>query len=232
MANETAPSSQDDYALLPKRIDNTPRPWWQVFIESSGGAALITVLIGGIIGGAITFFFNRWEKERDEQRLNREAQASRDRLSYEKLLEKKLELARSAFEIAGQSVANTENLLTLHEPGFNFCSTAGVERQIRNEYNDADTAWRRKRPSLGLLLSYYNSNGREVAEKWNKADVTLTGYMNCGSTLDGLLFAQCATKGAPQNKRKTRPCAAERIAVDDALSDLQQALSLSLASQH
>jgi hypothetical protein len=210
------------------------KPWWQVFLESAGGAALITVLIGGIMGGGITLLFSHWEKERDQVRLSSEAAAAREKLSYERLFDKRLGLAKHVFDIEGQSVSRTENLLRLLTPGFTFCSTTGQERHFRNDYNEADTTWREQRKVIGLSISYYNPGDKTVSLAWTSADQALTEYMECASGLSSQRYDQLCMKhqALQEQDRPDLSCTSQRQAVDRTFNDLQRALGANLGNSH
>ncbi len=54
-----------------KKEESRSKPRWQIFLESTGGAAFITVLIGGLIAGIvgqwITNEYQKGMKERETQ---------------------------------------------------------------------------------------------------------------------------------------------------------------------
>ena len=50
--------------LRDKARGDNPKPAWQRFLETTGGAALITVLIGGIMGSIITGLIQQGSKQR------------------------------------------------------------------------------------------------------------------------------------------------------------------------
>src|SRR6185503_4847747 len=74
------------------------KPVWQRFLETTGGTALITVLIGGIMGSIITGMIQISAKNREAQQARLTARNSQAQVSYKEYLDKELEIVNRAFD--------------------------------------------------------------------------------------------------------------------------------------
>ena len=198
------------------------KPSWQRFLESSGGTALITVVLGGIVGSIITAmvqvglkdreFHQAWLKTREEQAL----------ATYRQYSEGQLSTVTRTYEVIGRMIVASENLIALSEPAFDVSSIREADRPrvqkqrdtIRHDYNASDAEWRKNRAVLGLLLTYYHRNDPNVTRSWR-------GVQEAGDA-----FAACARKWsldhiAPEDTRTA--CATEEKALYGALDALNAA---------
>lgn len=152
------------------------KPRWQRFLESTGGAALITVLVGGLFGKWISDAF---EKSRAEN--------ERSYLAHKEYLEQRLATINPALELIGNSVAAGEDLITLTRPDFDPNQFLGPEREatlanrreIRAAYNQADSVWRREKGRIGYLLAYYHPGVPGVTSAWGDLERAVTGFLDC-----------------------------------------------------
>jgi hypothetical protein len=178
--------------LLKKRLgasETSPpaKPSWLRFLESSGGTALITVLIGGIMGTIITSAFQNRSKEREFQRSWMEARGNQSLVAYGEYLKGEQANVRSAFELIGSSIAASENLVTLTESDFDLTRYQGQDREIvklqrqktRDDFTKKDEEWRDQRQALGFLMRYYHPNSPDVSSAWEQVQSGVSALMGC-----------------------------------------------------
>ena len=152
------------------------KPAWQRLLESTGGTALITVLIGGVAGQWITATFQEKNKEREMSLA-----------AYSDYVKQEQDIVKRAYELIGTCVAATDDLMVLPQPAFNLDSREGGEKKklegqredIRSRYNDCDLKWRRDRETLGLLMAYFHHGQMEVTAAWRSAEDNVSHYMDC-----------------------------------------------------
>lgn len=194
------------------------KPAWQRFLESAGGAALVTVLLGGLLGNWIAGAL-------EERRAGNE----RRYLTHEKYLEQRLATIRPTLERIGHTVAAAEDLITITRPDFDPESyaegpgrdaTLAKRQEIREAYNEADSEWRREKENLGYLLAYYHPGGSGVAGAWGRLEAAVTGFVDCARTW-WVENAREPTEGAAS------ACDRERTAVDRAMKELIGVLEVS-----
>jgi len=158
------------------------KPWWQRFLESTGGAAMITVLIGGLLGQLITWSVQKGLKEREFQEAWMKARGDQALVTYKDYLNQEQEIVRRVYEIVGSCISVSEDLIDLTKLEFAPGKSIGVEKQrnsIRERYNTIDAQWRGEREKLGLLMSYYHRGRPEVAAAWRDLQDSVTKYNEC-----------------------------------------------------
>src|SRR4029077_7388114 len=95
----SAPLSSSDEK---KPVAADHKPGWKRFLESSGGAALITVVLGTLGGAVITNLIQSYM-----QRQQARQQGIAEYIKGEH------DTVKAVFELVGQSIAAAENLSTL-----------------------------------------------------------------------------------------------------------------------
>jgi hypothetical protein len=188
------------------------KPRWQRFLESTGGAALVTTLVGGLVGAYITGLVQRGTKER-ELRLT----------AFREYADGELRVVQRVWEQIGVMVSASENLLVLTEPAFDRDRFAGEQRDavmeqrkvLRDAFNEADRDWRRNRETLGFLLGYYHHGHSSLEPTWRKTQAAVDGFVACAR--DRYLADDQAASDDPS-------CEASRRKLDDELTSLNRAL--------
>jgi len=198
-----------DDELLLKTVENVyerinkhdDKPKWRIFIESSGGAALITVILGGIIGGLLTAAYQA--RQVDLQRI---------RSTEQQIAQLRLEAVRKAFDLIFATVGSAEDLIELSSENLKGAPKA-QRNDIRKAYNTADSNWRKGRAAVGLPLPYYARDFRATTTAWAKASKSVTDYSDCAGRW--VVAHPFYTEGLGA------ACVEERKRVDDSVSALQ-----------
>lgn len=188
------------------------KPRWQRFLESTGGAALVTTLVGGLVGAYITGLVQRGTRER-ELRL----------AAFREYADGELRVVQRVWEQIGVMVSASQNLLVLTEPAFDAGHFAGEQRdavleqrkRLRDEFNEADREWRRNRETLGFLLGYYHHGDSSLEPTWRKTQAAVDGFVSCAR--DRYLAHDQAASDDPS-------CEASRRKLDRELGSLNRSL--------
>jgi hypothetical protein len=152
-------------------------PSWIIeLLGTTGGAALVTVVLGGIVGTIIT---SQWQDQLRKRELSLAA--------YADYVKQEQEITKRAYELIGAGIAASDDLLTLTEAAFDLNRYDGDERKkvasqresIRENFNTEDKKWRAERETLGLLMGYYHHGQTEVISSWQHAQDSVTGYFDC-----------------------------------------------------
>jgi len=157
------------------------RPRWQRFLESSGGTAVITVLLGGLLGQWINWSVQKGLKDREFQQQWMKARGDQALASYNQYLNQENEIVQKIYNLIGSCISASADLIILTSPEFAPGSHTGIEAQrtaIRDKYIETDSRWRSEREKLGLLMSYYHHGQPEVAKAWDEAQEAVTDYMD------------------------------------------------------
>lgn len=169
----------------PPRQEREAKPKWLSFMESPGAVALITVVLGGILGGAITAMFQMYQKDREFQRSQLKAQGEIALATSKEYRDKQLEIVGQAFDLLGRCITVSDNLIYLTNPVFDpaeYEDSLGVTNQrlaMLKAYNNCANEWREKSEKLKLLMSYYHHGRSEVVQSWQNVQDSATVYMKC-----------------------------------------------------
>ena len=172
-----------------RRADKpSSKPWWLRMLETPGGAALITVLIGGLLGGWISSIIQSGAKDREFQQAWLKARGDQAMLAYKDFVEKRSNLITELYGRVGSSVSASEDLINLSRKDFIVDSTLEPEvKEARRKYRDSirdrfelvEADWRKDRDRFGLLIDFYHPDQKPLVEAWGTVTESLTGYMRC-----------------------------------------------------
>lgn len=165
------------------------KPRWQRFLESTGGTAMVTVIIGGIFGAVISGIIQAGLKERDYQQTRLKSLGDQALISHKEYLDKQQDIVKRIYEKIGTSISAAEDMITITRREYNPTSKQGVEKERQKKFNDSvienfnlkDKEWRSERDVLGLLVNYYHPKQSEVNAAWNKVKHAVTTQMTCAS---------------------------------------------------
>jgi hypothetical protein len=204
-----------------------PKPAWQRFLETTGGAALITVLIGGIMGSIITGLIQLGAKDREAQQARLTARSNQAQVAYKEYLDKELEIVNRAFELVGSCISASEDVVLMttssdYDPSQykDRQSKKDIEEQLLkaiDKYNEIDQKWKSEQYKLGLLMSYYHHGKPEVGIAWQGVQDAVSAQLKC---TDDLYKAELNNSSTDQYKK----CEGEKKRVLEGLNQLTKAL--------
>lgn len=196
-----------------------PRPsksWKELIFETTGGVALITVLLGGIAGGAITTLLQYLQKENETEHAEQQARLQRETATRERTEQMGLDAARDLFGLMYEAVSSSEDVLQLSTEAFAARNLLHQRDDIRTRYNKADQNWRSQHNVKGLMFVYYNRSVPPLLEAWGKADEAVTGYLDCsGDWVEAHPF---------YTQELGAGCSDERKKVDESFATLERTL--------
>lgn len=167
--------------------DSGEKPWWQKILESTGGTAIITVVIGGILGQMISCSIQKDLKEREFQQGQQQAANAQALIAYKEYIEQEKDTVKHAYELVGKGITSSEDLISLTSEQFSVDKFTGKDEDtiknqrklVREQYNTVDKMWRSEGIQLGLLMSYYHNGSPEVLTSWQNVQTSMTNYMTC-----------------------------------------------------
>jgi len=168
-------------ASTPKQ---TPRPRWQVILESTGGTALITVIVGGIVAGTV----GQYLTYRYQQSLRQREVAT---ATYEAYLKRADETITHSFSLIGQVMSASDDMIRLAYPIWNPerypLSTRpriiADRTKLIEGFREARHSWAKERDQQTLLLQFHHNADPEVAKTWNNLQNSVTAYSDCANQL-------------------------------------------------
>ena len=158
------------------------KPKWQRFLESSGGTALVTVILGGVLGQILAWSIQSGLKDREFQEAWMKARGDQALVSYKEYTAQEQELMKSTYELIGSCISASEDLIILTTPEFAQDSFEGAvvqRRSLRENYNKIEVRWRSDKEKIGLLMGYYHPNQSKVASAWYNTQDSVSNYMDC-----------------------------------------------------
>lgn len=158
------------------------KPGWQRFLETSGGTALITVLLGGMLGQLITWSFQQNQKEREFQQKWMEARGAQALVSYKEYLDKEQELMRRAYDLIGNCVTASDNVIELKDAPEATNPKGVAQREALIEgFNKASVEWDAESEKLELLISYYHKGQKDLMKDWRALREGVSDYRSCAA---------------------------------------------------
>jgi hypothetical protein len=149
--------------------------WLQV-LNSSTIAALVTVILGTVLGSFLSSSIQEKSKRNDTQLA-----------AYKEYLERERQVVQRVFQSIGSLEAASENLIASTGNDFDTTHSSGKEkergealkRQFLQEYNTADTDWHKQEPQLGLELDLEHQNDPAVISAWQSVSLEMTRFSDC-----------------------------------------------------
>ena len=179
---EPPPPAADGPGGSPK--EDKPKPAWQRFLETSGGTALITVLVGGMFGQFITWTFQEKAKEREFQQEWMKSRGDQALLSYKEYLDGEQELMKHAYELVGNNVAASEDLIEITGEEYAASDNPKTKQQMletQKRYNAVNAQWRVEDKKLEMLMGYYHQGLPRMRGDWRELSGALSAYNECAS---------------------------------------------------
>ena len=147
----------------------------------------MTVLVGGILGSLINSWVQDQLKTRETNLAVVKARGDQALVAYKEHLEQEQGIVKHAYELIGNCIAASEDLLVI--TGSNFddenidpSSTKETRDQkmaVRQKYNALDQKWRSEREILGYMMSYYHQSQSNVVDAWAGVENAVSAYMTC-----------------------------------------------------
>lgn len=218
--NERKPASSPD-ALRP----------WQQFLESTGGAALITAVIVGIFGALISSMFQSSAKEREFQQAWLKARGDQAMVAFKDFVDRREDFVKTLFDQIGSSQTSAEDYISLTKDRMAIANyeepnarkqISELRNIIKGNFDINRGKWRSERGKFGLSISYYYPVKQDpaaaqynVPAAWQDLSNALTRHMDC------------ADKWVEENLRKddtSQACITETNSLNAAIAKLAIAL--------
>jgi hypothetical protein len=176
-----------EYLKSRQKAAPEPKPRWLQLFESSGFVALITVLLGGIVGGYITFTLQDKAKERDQQVAARQLQHDRELAAFNDHLDRERKIVDEFLTVLGRVVDTSRGLAHLsreewaddHKPAAEAQRVAKGKHDIVQRYNEAMAVWDANRLRLGMLLQLEHDNDRGLSQAYRDTCDKAEAYALC-----------------------------------------------------
>lgn len=156
-----------------------PEAFWKRFLQSVGGAALISALLGTQLSGYINAATAERAKTTESQRKTIELRLA----AYKEYLDQQRDVVLRASEMMGRCVAASEELIALTDPAFDPSryddGLQGQRVEIKEKFNVCAREWNTEYNKLSILMGYYHTGQPAVAAAWGEVQRATAGYMEC-----------------------------------------------------
>lgn len=194
------------------------KPVWLQVLESNVAVALVTVVLGGIIGQLIVTSVQEKNKQ-DEQLL----------LEYKQDLDRQQDIVERAYGLVGQCISASQHLVELTYPINQVASVKKISQpqvmERRNSVAKRHTTltedWQIEGNKIGWLINYRFYNCPNLLPAWRKTQQSVDSLMTCSSNTYRKNFEN------PMATNDTNPCEPRIDEVESNLESFAQEVDLS-----
>jgi len=190
------------------------------FLQSTGGTAVITILLGSLLAPLVISHI-QVRNARDDQALD----------EYRQYLKLQQESVKETYALVGRITYGSQDLITLTKPSFDLQRVEGndkeelakQEREMIKNYNNTIQEWRVKENIQGVLISYYFYGHSEVSESWASVRNTVNDFIKCAQQIREKFI------NSPQSLTTTEreECEKKKDPIQASLEDLSRSISTS-----
>jgi hypothetical protein len=189
------------------------------FLQSSGGTAVVTILLGSLLA-PIVISIVQSRQTRNDQALT----------EYKQYLQLQQESVKETYDLVGRIVYAAQDLITLTKPTFDLKTLTGqdqveVEKQKREmlaKYNETIKEWRVKENIQGVLISYYFFSHPQVSQAWRSSEDRVNDFIACAQHIhENFVKNMSITDGDYAN------CQKKKDAINTTLDRLAQSIEVS-----
>ena len=200
---------------------------WQHFFESTGGAALITVLLGGLFGTLLNGQIQEDLKERELRNEMLKAYNAQQLQIYGTFFEEQTKTTEKVVELIGEVIDSGQGALTTLRPEFELLEDKPENGQIielRERYNSVMGNWNSRRFAHKFLLAYYYSGHEEKEEiesVWRKEEIeSVWGKIDTAVSQ----YFKCVSEQVRQEKYSETACEKDRVNIEELTRTLRKEL--------
>ncbi len=199
--------------------------WVFRLLETSGGAALVTVLLGGVLGAALNFVIQADLKQREDEQARQKFKGELALMSYKNYLEQRQGAMKSLYELVGRTTSSCYTLISRMGPEYDpRLSPSSKEKlvaenqQIYKKFQEAQDEWRGNRDSLGLLVNFYYEGDSGVMQCWSNTRGAADKYAECADSKYRTYITDYITHSPEEI------CKGERAAFEAQISEFTQCI--------
>jgi len=180
--------STDEFisAVLKKRNSDGPPSRLRIFLESAGGAAIITVIIGAIATHLITNSFQLRQAERDFANRVIESFSANKVALLNKAIEDRSLTLNDSLKAVGNVISKAESRIDIDGPAFAVRVDDAAETvnkaqkiEIRREFNSAWENWDTRKISLEVSIGLFVDD--ESSESWRVLAHNVDEFIQCAN---------------------------------------------------
>ena len=198
---------------LPPKPTKSDKPFLRWFLESAGGAAIVTALIGGCFAQWITYIIQRDAANREFNSVWVKARGDQALSTYKDYINEQTHMLDQLYAAVGSMISASEVLVGSEYWKFKDTKTQSDSRNVALTFNAAEADWVRSQRRYGFLLSYYSNSNSNILGQWKVLSATVDTYRECVSTW----------RDSFDGNRRAPPeaiCSVQKSAIDKSLAEL------------
>jgi len=176
-----------EYLKYQRPSSHESKPKWLQLFESSGFVAIVTVVLGGLVGSLVTSRFQEKSKQREQQVARIQLEHDRSLAAFNEHLDRERKIVDEMLAKVGGLADTARGLSQLSraewsgkdQPAAEQARLAQERHKIVERYNQATAAWDADRLRLGILLGLEHDNNPELLEAWRNAGIKVEAYSVC-----------------------------------------------------
>lgn len=159
------------------------------FLASAGGAAIVTVLLGGVAGQLISCNAQRRLQEREFNNAWLKARGDQALTARKEFVEGRTKALDEILRVAGAIATASDDLLYITRPSFdtkgqtieNKKLVLAEQTRVFSEYVKAEQAWAPSQPRFTFAASYYSNGDTSVLAAWRELRSEVNVLRTCAS---------------------------------------------------
>lgn len=160
-----------------KAEESGAKPSWLQFLESAGGVALITVVLGSAGAATLNSLVQQKMKERELAAA-----------AYQEQVKQQQQTINEVSELVAESIRTSEDLIELWTEPFNpklFLNKVQHERiiayrnDVRTKFNSADGQWRVESLRIGVSVGLLDNPQGGLSAAWRGVREAVRDYKQC-----------------------------------------------------
>jgi hypothetical protein len=201
-----------EFVKLKRQPESPQSSKFLSFLQSSSGTALITVLLGGLLGTILSSRIQESSRKNDESRARLQAGLQAEQKTVEE-----------AAALVGRLTASSNDLIEMTDVQFDQ-RTAGLDSEYRtfiakqkeayyNAHNAALTEWTAQKTRIGLLLAIEHPANPDIQRVWENLANRVESFSVCSEAFN--------TSNPHPTTREMRKdiCSAQRASLETGLQD-------------
>jgi hypothetical protein len=198
-------------------------------LRTTVAVALVNLLLGTLVGGAVTAHFAEEHSDRELQRTWLQERSKHQMSVRKSFLDEQQATVGSLYPLIGRLRIASNDLIDITSPEYeerNF--TPGEEQRgmrkvkidRRNSFNDADDEWEHSRYLYDFALTSYQPDGGKMHLAWSETRDAATNLSRCASDWYYQIFDHKVKYTADMPE----PCADENDTLDKKWQELSRTL--------
>ena len=176
-----------EYLKYQRPSSHESKPKWLQLFESAGFVAIVTVVLGGLVGSWVTSRFQEKSKDREQQVARRQLEHDRNLAAFNEHLDRERKIVDEMLAKVGALADTARGLSHLSraewsgkdKPATEQARLAQERHKIVERYNQATAAWDADRLRLGIMLELEHDNDPVLLDAWRNTGIKVEAYSVC-----------------------------------------------------